>query len=315
MEVTTNTIGSIRQRTQRMVDRFQEKFVFSPVFTFPWHGTPDGGVVGGRITCLSPQSQRYPYSELLAADVRADSMEIMGFEGFEGKTVQTLPTDKSRGIYAIVATQPGIIADALCANHGNEGVIILRSLLSVTAEQWLDWELNSILFGDEEIRTLAGMRTRLASVQSITTGGRRKLIDDIVKELTISLDVAERKYRQEIRETHAEMDQARGGNTTAKATYDRRDLRLLEWLQLTPRGDALDRLADSYNLVPGMLQGLQQPAAAAPQPSVDPLMVGEMVKEGIKEGMTAVAGVFAEILERQQARPEEPSTKGNKKAS
>lgn len=308
----TNTISSIRQRTARMVDRFKEKFVFSPVFTFPWLGAPDGGVVGGRITCISPQSQRYPYSELLAADVRSDSMEIMGFEGFEGKSVQSLPTDKSRGVYAIVATQPGIIADALCANHGNEGVLIVQSLLEVTEEQWNEWGLNSILFGDDEIRTLIGMRTRLASVQAAYTGARRGLVDKIGGELTIALQIAEAKYRQEIRETHAEMDLARAGNATAKSTYDRRDLRLLEWLQLTPRGDALDRLADSYNQVPGMLQGLQQPAPA-PQPTVDPLMVGEMVKEGIKEGMTAVAGVFAEMLEKQQAKAEETPAKGGKK--
>lgn len=124
-------------------------------------------------------------------------------------------------------------------------------------------------------------------------------IQQIVKigeEMLASLRTSASFGRKIIDERHAEMEKAAAGQPGNRGTYDDRERRLLEWLEITPRNAALEKIALDSNQLPAVITQMANVVAAQAQNRPQQLDVAALGD--------AIGGALAKQLAPLMVRPE-----------
>src|SRR5262249_53728135 len=116
------TIASkIIERQHQAIARLQERFVYAPVFDIAW---PRGGikVVGGRVTCIPPFEERYPWRSVVDAEGKINDPNIVEREDLFGQK-------DPKGDIVVRVGEPGPVVDHILAQYASEGVIEIKSFV------------------------------------------------------------------------------------------------------------------------------------------------------------------------------------------
>lgn len=104
--------------------------------------------------------------------------------------------------------------------------------------------------------------------------------------------------RKTIDERHAEMEKAAAGVPGNRGTYDDRERRLLAWLEITPRNQALEKIALDSNQLPQVITQMANVVAAQATRQPETLDVGALG--------AAIGASLAKELAPLMAKPEPP---------
>lgn len=181
--------------------------------------------------------------------------------------------------------KPASIQASLNMLYGERGMVDSRILKGVDLDTFESLQLDDIFFPEDDAglpRTFKACEARvIGQLQKLRAGDtttpdgrtldiRRSAIPEIIKageEMLASLRKSAQYGRVQIDERHAEMEKARVDvSGRFRGTYDNRDRRLLEWLEITPRNEALEKMAlDSTSLPTAIAQMANIVAANAQQ--------------------------------------------------
>lgn len=167
------------------------------------------------------------------------------------------PAEKPRE--GMTYIKPAVIVASLQETFGERGLLV--SQLNCSFEEFQALQLDSFFFPNKKPATyqatkdyLEAFRDKLGKMGE--TGARFLSLCD---EMLNSLRITHSFHLQQIDATHAEMERARTDTTGRyKGTYDRSDLMRLEWLGMTRRDEALNKLAAENNELPKLVGQLVQ---------------------------------------------------------
>lgn len=177
--------------------------------------------------------------------------------------------------------KPSSIQASLNSLYAERGLVDSQVLRYAELDVFEALQLDDLFFPEDEAnlpRTFKACEARiilqlekLRASQPVTPDGRAlrlsaETIPSIVKigeEMLQSLRISARYGRICIDERHAEMEKA-ATDTTGKyrGTYDDRERRLLEWLEITPRNQALEKIALDSNQLPQVITQMANVVAA-----------------------------------------------------
>lgn len=212
--------------------------------------------------------------------------------------------------------QPSSIVNSLVMLYGNRGLIDSNVLRFVDLDTFEALHLDAIFFPEAEDalpRTFRACEARiLGQIEKLRQGkpsspdGRAiplapAAIPSVIKigeEMLLSLRQSAKFGRAAIDERHSDMERAATDNSGRyRGTYDDRERRLLEWLEITPRNAALEKIALDSNQLPAVIQQLANvvTSQANQQPQFDVIALGK-----------AIGDALAEKMSPQKAEPEKP---------
>jgi hypothetical protein len=245
------------------------------------------GVNGGKMRRLRWQpitrAPRWVHSGALG-DNHADVVATRNPDGISGR-----PREEMYWI------KPAAIMASLNVLYGNRGLVDSDVLRYAELDTFEALHLDEFFFpeADEDLpRTFRECEVRMVSqMQKLQSGdttapdGRtmtysNAVIPSLVKigeEMLNSLRASARVGRVAIDERHAEMEKAATDTTGRyRGTYDNRERRLLEWLEITPRNQALEKIALDSNQLPLVIQQMANVVAAQATRQPETLDVGAL---------------------------------------
>lgn len=225
--------------------------------------------------------------------------------------------------------QPSSIANSLIMLYGNRGLIDSNVLRYVELDTFENLYLDEIFFPEpddqlprtfreSEARVMAQLE-RLQQGKPTTPDGKAvplapAAIPSVIKigeEMLLSLRQSARFGRATIDERHSDMERAVSDTTGRyRGTYDDRERRLLKWLEITPRNQALEKIALDSNQLPAVIQQMANVVAAQanqPQQQFDMAALGKAIGDALAEKMAPQVA--------QSQLPAKPETDTEKKVT
>lgn len=265
------------------------------------------GVNGGKMRRLRWQpitrAPRWVHAGALG-DNQADVVATRNPDGISGR-----PREEMYWI------KPAAIMASLNVLYGGRGLVDSNVLRYAELDTFEALQLDEFFFpeSDNELpRTFRECEVRVISqIQKLQSGdttapdGRKLAYSNAVissliqigEEMLNSLRISAQVGRIAIDERHAEMEKAATDTTGRyRGTYDNRERRLLEWLEITPRNQALEKIALDSNQLPNVIQQMANVVAAQASRPQETLDVGALG--------AAIGASLAKELAPLMARPE-----------
>lgn len=214
--------------------------------------------------------------------------------------------------------KPASIMNSLNVLYGGRGLVDSEVLRYAELDTFESLHLDDFFFpeADEDLpRTfrecearVIGQMQKLRAGDTTAPNGQRlsystAVIPSLIKigeEMLASLRTSARVGRVAIDERHAEMEKAATDTTGRyRGTYDSRERRLLEWLEITPRNQALEKIALDSNQLPQVIQQMANVVAAQATRQPETLDVGALG--------AAIGASLARELAPIMARPTTPA--------
>lgn len=176
--------------------------------------------------------------------------------------------------------KPWAIINSLGMLYGERGLIDSPTLRYIELDVFEALRLDDFFFPEPEETLPTTFRAcearivqqleRLQTGDLTTPDGRTLQVREsavsvmvtVGKEMLASLRHSAAYGRKVIDERHAEMEKAAAGVPGNRGTYDDRERRLLAWLEITPRNQALEKIALDSNALPQVITQMASVVAA-----------------------------------------------------
>jgi hypothetical protein len=278
-----------RQKMESQMNQSSIRYVWAPLFDMIV-STFSTTIPKGVITPISEQGQ--PIGEVyLQTLVR------------EGETLDAAAYDVKNGIGEITIN-PAPIVDALLNQYGGQGAIQVKSLFNLEASEFVDLDLNKVIFDGQEYGTAAAYLERFAVVREQARGfSFAPLIQRVLAELEASVNMALAWAKAKAEESNQGLKSGDIKRFTAAFQG-----RIFKFCGVAPIDEAMNQVslnqAALANSLPQVVSEFKE-AVIASRPDFSGL--GEAIAEGVTKGVEKA------LIALQPAKEEKPQpTKGGK---